>query len=178
MNARHASLAFVVTLGLAACGSQAPAPAAQTVATGLQPWSLPAPPGSMAPDLATGPNGRMALLWLNAEPGRRTLLQYAEFGMQDRWEGPLTIAVGSSFVANAADTPHIAIADDRALWVQYLQRQSNGGYGVRLSTSCSGGMNWSDRTRSGWLPVQWANVSPVASLLSCSSVCTSRRAFR
>jgi hypothetical protein len=52
--------------------------------------------------------------------------------------------VGNSFVANAVDTPHIAIADDRALWVQYLQRQADGGYGVRLTTSRSGGMHWSD----------------------------------
>jgi hypothetical protein len=144
MKTRPVSLLFLAAFGLAACGRQAPAPAPQTEATGLQSWSLPAPPGSIAPDLVVGPRGRMALSWLNAEPGRRTLLQYAEFGRQDRWEGPLTIAVGNSFVVNAADTPHIAIADDHALWVEYLQRQANGGYGVRLSTSRSGGMNWSD----------------------------------
>jgi hypothetical protein len=144
MKTRTFPIALALAFGLAGCGREAPTQAPPAVATGLQSWSLPAPPGSMAPDLATGPNGRMALLWLNAEPGRRTLLQYAEFGMQDRWEGPLTIAVGNSFVANAADTPHIAIADDRALWVQYLQRMADGGYGVRLSTSRSGGMNWSE----------------------------------
>jgi hypothetical protein len=144
MNARTVSLLFVAAFGLAACGREASEPAPKIAATGLQPWNLPAPPGSVAPDLVVGPRGRMALSWLNAESGRRTLLQYAEFGQQDRWEGPLTIAVGNSFVVNAADTPHLAIADDRALWVQYLQRQTNGGYGVRLSTSRSGGMNWSD----------------------------------
>ncbi|MFT3897430.1 MAG: hypothetical protein QM719_07015 [Thermomonas sp.] len=144
MKTRILPFVFAIASALAACHHEAPAPASQFVATGLQPWTLPAPPGSMAPDLATGPNGRMALLWLNAESGRRTLLQYAEYGVQDRWEGPLTIAVGHSFVANGADTPHIAIADDRALWVEYLQRQAGGGYGVRLSTSRSGGMNWSD----------------------------------
>jgi len=145
MKPRNVSLALVIALGLSACGHESPSPASQAgVATGLLPWSLPAPPGSMAPDLATGPRGRMALLWLNAESGRRTLLQYAEFGVQDRWEGPLTIAVGNSFVVNALDAPHITIADDHALWVQYLQRQPEGGYGVRLTTSRSGGMNWSD----------------------------------
>jgi hypothetical protein len=144
MSTRNLSFAFAIAFGLAACGHETPAPTAQIEATGLQPWSLPAPPGSTAPDLATGPNGRMALLWLNAEPGRRTLLQYAELGAQGRWEGPLTIAVGNSFVVGAADTPHIAFADDRALWVQYLQHQPGGGYGVRLTTSRSGGMNWSD----------------------------------
>lgn len=143
MNTRVVVLVLAIASGLAACGRESPAPATQVVATGLQAWSLPAPPGSMAPDLATGPGGRMALSWLNAEPGRRTLLQYAEFSAQDRWEGPLTIAVGNSFMVNAADTPHIAFADDRALWVQYLQRMPEGGYGLRLSTSRSGGMNWS-----------------------------------
>jgi hypothetical protein len=142
MKTRIVSLAFAVALGLVACGRDAPAP--EFVATGLQPWNLPAPPGSVAPDLVVGPRGRMALLWLNSESGRRTLLQYAELGVQDRWEGPLTIAVGNSFVVHAADTPHLAIADDRALWVQFLQQQPGGGYGVRLTTSRSGGMNWSD----------------------------------
>jgi len=145
MKTRIVPFVFVIASALAACGNEAPAPASQAgEATGLQPWVLPAPPGSGEPDLAVGPNGRLALLWLNSESGRRTLLQYAELGAQDRWEGPLTIAVGSSFVVNAVDTPHIAIADDRALWVQYLQRQPEGGYGVRLTTSRSGGMNWSD----------------------------------
>ena len=63
------------------------------------------------------------LTWLNTEQGRRSLLQYAELGVDGRWQGPLSIAVGKSFVANAVDTPHIAIADDRALWVQFLQQQ-------------------------------------------------------
>lgn len=145
MDTRLVPLVFAASLVLAACGRETPAPASQAgQATGLLPWNLPAPPGSMAPDLVVGPRGRVALSWLNVESGRRTLLQYAELGVQDRWEGPLTIAVGNSFMANAVDTPHIAIADDHALWVQYLQRQPEGGYGVRLTTSRSGGMNWSD----------------------------------
>ncbi len=145
MDTRLVPLVFAASLVLAACGRETPAPASQAgEATGLLPWNLPAPPGSMAPDLVVGPRGRVALSWLNVESGRRTLLQYAELGVQDRWEGPLTIAVGNSFMANAVDTPHIAIADDHALWVQYLQRQPEGGYGVRLTTSRSGGMNWSD----------------------------------
>ncbi len=144
MNTRLAPLVLVAALGLAACGREAAPPAPAIVATGLQPWTLPAPPGSLAPDLAVSPRGRLVLSWLNAEPGRRSLLQFAELGVDDRWQGPVTVAVGQSFVVNAADTPHIAIADDRALWVQYLQRQAEGGYGVRLATSRSGGMGWSD----------------------------------
>ena len=145
MDTRLVPLVFAASLVLAACGRETPAPASQAgEATGLLPWNLPAPPRSMAPDLVVGPRGRVALSWLNVESGRRTLLQYAELGVQDRWEGPLTIAVGNSFMANAVDTPHIAIADDHALWVQYLQLQPEGGYGVRLTTSRSGGMNWSD----------------------------------
>ena len=144
MDARIVPLLFAASLA-AACGRESPPPDPQAgEATGLLPWSLPAPPASGEPDLVVSPNGRLALLWLNAESGRRTLLQYAELGVGDRWEGPLTIAVGNSFVVNVADAPHIAIADDRALWVQYLQRQADGGYGVRLATSRSGGMNWSD----------------------------------
>ena len=144
MKTRMALLALSASLCLAACGREAEPAAPALVVTGLQPWTLPAPPGSLAPDLAVSPRGRLVLSWLNAESGRRTLLQFAELGVDDRWQGPVTVAVGQSFVVNAADTPHIAIADDRALWVQYLQRQVEGGYGVRLATSRSGGMGWSD----------------------------------
>lgn len=144
MDRRLLSPALAIACAVAACSTQTSPPATEVAATGLLPWALPAPPGSGQPDLAVTPQGRLALSWLNSESGRRTLLQYAEYGAQDRWEGPLTVAVGQSFVVNAADTPHIAIADDRALWVQYLQRQGDGGYGVRLLTSRSGGMNWSD----------------------------------
>ena len=144
MKIRMVSLVLAIASGLAACGREAPAPASQAVATGLQPWNLPAPPGSGEPDLVATPRGRLVLTWLNTEQGRRSLLQYAELGVDGRWQGPLSIAVGNSFVANAVDTPHVAIADDRALWVQFLQHQPGGGYGVRLSTSRSGGMNWSD----------------------------------
>lgn len=144
MKTRTLLLLFLAASGLAACGREAQAPAPRIVATGLQPWNLPAPPGSGEPDLVATPQGRLALSWLNSEPGRRSLLQYAELGADDRWQGPLTVAVGNSFVVNPADTPHIAIADDRALWLEYLQRMPNGGYGVRLTTSRSGGMNWSD----------------------------------
>ena len=144
MNIRIVSLVFAIASVLAACGHEAPAPATEIVATGLQPWNLPAPPGSGEPDLVATPRGRLVLTWLNTEAGRRSLLQYAELGVDGRWQGPLSIAVGKSFVVNAVDTPHVAIADDRALWVQFLQRMPNGGYGLRLSTSRSGGMNWSD----------------------------------
>ena len=111
MKIRMVALVFAIASGLAACGHEAPAPASQAVATGLQPWNLPAPPGSGEPDLVATPRGRLVLTWLNTEQGRRSLLQYAELGVDGRWQGPLSIAVGKSFVANAVDTPHIAIAD-------------------------------------------------------------------
>lgn len=111
---------------------------------GLNAWSLPAAPGSAQPDLTPAPDGRLLLSWLDTQPGRRTRLLYADYGASLQWQGPKVIAIGSSFVANWADTPHIAATPDGALWVQWLQKSAQGGgYGVMLSTSRDYGMRWS-----------------------------------
>jgi hypothetical protein len=142
---------IAAALALAAC-QRTPAPAPSQVAAphpGLQDWLLPMSPGAAQPDLVATSSGRLLLSWFNRVPGRRTALQFAEFGRDGHWQGaPRTIAVGDSFVVNWADTPHIAATDDGALWVHWLQKSSDlhEAFDVLLSRSRDGGFNWSPPT--------------------------------
>lgn len=143
------SLASAVLL--AGCGrDEASTPPTNTAAQpGLQSWALPAGPGAAQPDLALASDGRLLLSWLDSQPGRRTRLLYADMNAAGQWQGPKTIAIGNSFVANWADTPHIMATPNGALWVQWLQKSAEAGaaYDVVLSTSRNDGMNWSEPLR-------------------------------
>ena len=143
---------FLITAALALASCQrTPAPVAGTgdvapTQAGLHDWPLPMAAGAAQPDLVATSDGRLLLSWFNSVPGRRTALQFAEYGRDGRWQGaPRTIAIGSSFVVNWADTPHIAATDDGALWVHWLQKSSDmhEAFDVLLSRSRDGGFNWS-----------------------------------
>lgn len=143
---------LALALGAAGCGGGEDAPAgagkSAAPAAGLQPWTLPAGPGAAQPDLALAPDGRLLLSWLDAQPGRRTRFQFAQFG-DVSWDVTRTIAIGSSFFANWADTPHILATPNGALWVQWLQKSGAApyAYDVVLSTSRNDGQNWSEPVR-------------------------------
>ncbi|HEX2083554.1 MAG TPA: hypothetical protein VHF86_08755, partial [Xanthomonadaceae bacterium] len=66
--------------------------------------------------------------WLESVQGRRTRLQYAEFGASGHWLGPKTVAIGNSFVVNWADTPHMLALPNGTLWLQWLQKSGEGAY--------------------------------------------------
>ncbi len=131
---------------LAACGGEADAPKPAIVGElAIEPWALPAMPGSAQPDLAVAPDGRLLLSWINTQPGRRPAFQFAEFHADGHWESPRTIAVGNSMFVNWADTPHIVATADRALWAHWLQKSADApyAYDVMLVRSLDHGMNWS-----------------------------------
>ena len=136
---------------LAAC--QRDAEPAAPPATGdyvVQPWTLFAEPGSMAPDLSLAPDGRLLLSWLNHQQGRRNALQFATYTETGGWQSqPRTIAVGHALIANWADTPHILATADGALWAQWLQANAAGpsAYDIVLARSRDGGMTWTQLTR-------------------------------
>ena len=56
-----------------------------------------------------------------------------------------TIATGTTWFVNWADTPHIAATDDRALWAHWLQKSAAAAYAydVALVRSADGGNSWS-----------------------------------
>jgi len=152
MKARHASLLVAFAFAaLAACTRDAatPAPAANGDYA-VQPWTLYAGPGSMAPGLRIAPGGRLLLSWINKQDGRRNALQFSSYTEEGGWQSqPRTIAVGNSLVANWADTPHLLATPDGALWAQWLQARpdSPSAYDAMLARSRDGGMTWSQITR-------------------------------
>ncbi|MCY7355831.1 MAG: glycoside hydrolase [Lysobacter sp.] len=106
-------------------------------------WPLPSTTGAAQPDLIISPDGRLLLSWISAQPGRRHALQFAAY--TDTWQSaPKTIAVGQSLFVNWADTPHLAMTADGALWVHWLQKSADKpyAYDVLLSRSINNGLNW------------------------------------
>jgi len=89
------------------------------------------------------------LSWLNVQPGRRPAFQMAERFADGHWEGPRTIAIGNAMFVNWADTPHLMVTDDHALWAHWLQKSADApyAYDVMLVRSMDHGMNWSAPVR-------------------------------
>lgn len=140
---------LAVALVVAAC-HRAEAPQAQPAHTGhgafvVQEWALPATPGAAEPDLEVSPDGRLLLSWINSVPGRRNALQFSDTDQNGRWQtAPRTIAVGNSLYANWADTPHVQVTPDGALWVHWLQKAADGsGNAIALARSTDDGFSWS-----------------------------------
>lgn len=139
-------LALSALVLLAGCGEEAEAPKPVRVGDlAIEAWPLPAAPGSAQPDLVAAPDGRILLSWLNVQTGRRPAFQMAERFADGHWEGPRTIAVGNAMFVNWADTPHLMITEDRALWAHWLQKSADApyAYDVMLVRSMDHGMNWS-----------------------------------
>ena len=131
---------------LAGCAGEEEQPKPSLVGDlAIEPWALPAMPGSAQPDLALAPDGRLLLSWLNTQPGRRPAFQFAERLPNSGWDGVRTIAVGNAMFVNWADTPHIFATADRALWAHWLQKSADApyAYDVMLVRSLDHGMNWS-----------------------------------
>lgn len=135
------------TLSATGCSRDAAPVAPTSVATQAQgltitPWPLPVEGGAQ-PDLVVAPDGRLLLSWVR-KLGGRNALQYVAYAGAGRWESaPKTIAIGTTLVANWADTPHIAMTDDGALWAHWQQASGAGHAGdIWLTTSRDDGMHW------------------------------------
>ena len=140
------ALALLPLALLAGCADDVQAPKPVLVGDiAIEPWSLPAAPGTAQPDLTLAPDGRLILSWISSTPGRRPALQLSEFYPDRGWDAIRTVAVGNAMVVNWADTPHVAATADRALWAHWLQKSPDNpeAYSIMLVRSMDHGMNWS-----------------------------------
>lgn len=148
----------LLAVTLAACGEREAAtpggraPADPSTPSQVLEWALPATlPGSASPSIATTPDGRLLLSWINSQAGRRHILQFTAYSPDmERWtHGMSTIAIGHSMFVNWADVPHMAATPDGALWAHWLQKSGEGAYAydVVLSRSRDGGANWAEPIR-------------------------------
>ncbi|MFC0676313.1 sialidase family protein [Lysobacter korlensis] len=151
-----APLALLAALAVSACdrgrpadaaaAAESPAPAtapAKPVAVALRDWPLPAPPGAAQPDLVRAPDGSLLLSWIERD-GKQHQLKFARW-RDDAWSTPRTIARGSDWFVNWADTPHITQTADGALWAHWLQKSAAApyAYDVVLTRSGDDGATWS-----------------------------------
>ncbi|QNP39439.1 sialidase family protein [Lysobacter solisilvae (ex Woo and Kim 2020)] len=154
MKTRPAAL-LLATL-LAACNHQAPptasadtANAQDSAATAFapKPWALPVSATAAQPDLVATPDGRLLLSWVEPQAHGHAL-KFAYYA-NGAWSAAQEIARGEDWFVNWADTPHVAVTRDGALWAHWLQKSANASYAydVVLSRSADGGRTWSPPLR-------------------------------
>ena len=150
MRRSSTGVALVLASFLAGCdaasGVSAPAsPTTEPAAAALHAtaWQLPAPDGAAQPDLVSAPDGTLLLSWIEPR-GDGHALRFARHGNAG-WSAPGTIAEGDDWFVNWADTPHLAVTADGALWAHWLRKSAAAtyAYDVVLSRSGDGGATWS-----------------------------------
>lgn len=103
----------------------------------------PAGSGSGEPNLATGPDGRVYLTWLEPRDDSVYALRFST--LEDGgWSPARTIAQRSDFFVNWADFPSLTPVSPRMLAAHWLQRSADTkyAYDVRIAQSADGGQTW------------------------------------
>jgi hypothetical protein len=122
-----------------------PAPAAAPGA-GWRVASLEAPTsrGSGEPNLASAPDGRVFLSWIESADDSAAL-RFASRRAGEEWSASRTVVHGPGFFVNWADFPSLLPLPGDVLVAHWLTRSGDGGHGydVRLSVSRDGGSSWS-----------------------------------
>jgi len=113
--------------------------------TACTPASAPdfsAPPGSMAPELTLGGDGRAYLSWLEPQ-GSGHALRFAAYD-DAGWGVARTVARGDNWFVNWADFPSVTALDNGTLAAHWLQRRGDVGhaYDIAMSFSRDGGATW------------------------------------
>ncbi len=106
--------------------------------------ALAAAPGSMGPNLASGPDGTIVLSWI--EPGAEGhALRYSSL-VNDTWTSPRTVASGKNWFVNWADFPSVVPVSDVLWGAHWLVSQEAGGYAydIHAAVSADAGDTWSD----------------------------------
>lgn len=154
---------LLAILALTACErSPVPVPPSQPTAAAHKTyrasgWPLPVTAPAAQPDLIVAPDGRLLLSWIEPR-GDGHALRLATFSAGARaaanlpapaassgWSAPIDVASGRDWFVNWADTPHLAVTDDGALWAHWLQKSAAAtyAYDVALVRSGDRGATWS-----------------------------------
>lgn len=134
---RSLAAAFVVLLaGCAGPTTDGPG------SVGVPPIETPAAPGSVAPNLAAGADGRLYLSWV--EPTAVGHALRAAVWDDGRWSNPGTVATGDDWFVNWADVPSLAALADGTLAAHWLVKSAEAtyAYDVHVARSRDGGASW------------------------------------
>lgn len=104
----------------------------------------PAGQGSGQPNLATAPDGRVYLSWIDRLGEGRFALRFSR-REGDGWSAPQTIAEGTNWFVNWADFPSMVVLPDGTLAAHWLVKRGAGAYAyeVNIARSFDGGKTWS-----------------------------------
>ena len=130
---------LLAALFVTGCGGDLKEPSDATVKA----LAVPAAAGSRSPNLASGPDGRLLLSWI--EPaGDEHALVYAALS-DGQWSTPREVARGDNWFVNWADFPSVVPLSSDLLAAHWLVSQPAGGYAydVFFSMSLDGGGSWS-----------------------------------
>jgi hypothetical protein len=103
-----------------------------------------AAPGSEAPNLAAGSDGRVYLNWLEPVSPRGYALRFSVRGPQG-WSAPKTIARGTNWFVSSVDFPSLAVLPDGTLaanWLIATGGPASEAYDINLAFSKDGGATW------------------------------------
>ena len=104
----------------------------------------PARDGSVGPNLAVAPDGRVLLSWIDRLDDGRHALRFAT-REGDGWSAPRLIAEGAGWFVNWADFPSIVALPDGSLAAHWLVKSADAtyAYDVRIARSTDDGAHWS-----------------------------------
>ena len=131
---------MLALLALAGCDGQNGLPAADS------PINLnvsPAAPDSLAPHLATTPDGDAVLSWLEPAADESHAVRFSV--LQDgTWSAPVSVARGSDWFVNYADFPSVVPISGDWWAAHWLARQPGGtyAYDIAISISADRGATW------------------------------------
>ena len=104
----------------------------------------PAAAGSLAPNLATGPDGTVVLSWIEPE-GDGNALRFAVFD-EGKWGNTRTVISGANWFVNWADFPSVVPISKSQWAAHWLVRREAGGYAydIHAAFSNDSGNTWSE----------------------------------
>jgi hypothetical protein len=104
---------------------------------------IPAGPGSLAPNLDLGADGRARLSWIEPVPAGHALRFSTWDG--EHWNAAQEIARGANWFVNWADVPALSALSDGTLAAAWLVQLGGDphAYGIQVSLSTDSGATWS-----------------------------------
>ncbi|MCH8335229.1 MAG: exo-alpha-sialidase [Proteobacteria bacterium] len=136
------TISLLCLASLAVGCAKEPAPGIDTVETRV--LQTPSGQGSMAPNLATGPDGTVVLSWIEAE-GDGDALRFSVFE-DGEWRNIRTVVSGDNLFVNWADFPSVVPIADSWWAAHWLVRREAGGYAydIHAAFSSDAGNSWSE----------------------------------
>lgn len=113
----------------------------------VEPAPMPASSLPMSqPHLSMSPVGALLLSWIEKSADGSHRLRFSTMAAKaGDWSTPRTIASGSDWFVNWADTPHLVALGNGDLWAHWLRKTGTGPmeYGIELARSADAGATWS-----------------------------------